>query len=398
MAADPPAVEVPPDEDVSAVHQANYGERYLRIAAPGMIFIGVRLVGLALLSWQSWANGYPLAQRLTRWDGQWLLGIAGGGYGGVPLGLTDAFGRRSGVTPLAFFPGYPFLVGTLRFVSGLGLFTAGLAVSVVAGVVLAHGLGRLGELVPGGSRRAGLLLVALVAAAPMGVVWSMTYSEALFCACAVWSLVALLRGQWVIAGWCCALAGLVRPTGFAVLAAVGLAALIAVVQRRDGWRPWACGLLAPLGLVGYLGYVAVRTGSLNGWFVLQRRGWDSKFDAGAATWQFAARVLETGRSVLEVVTVAVLLGAIALLVLCIQQNTPWPLVVYAAGVLVMDLGSNGLMNSKARLLLPAFTLLAPVALGLAKRRPPTAIWVLAAVTLASAWFGGYALTGWHYAI
>jgi hypothetical protein len=64
----------------------------------------------------------------------------------------------------------------------------------------------------------------------------------------------------------------------------------------------------------------------------------------------------------------------------------------------MDLGANGLMNSKARLLLPAFTLLIPPAMALAKRRPGTVVTVLVGVVVASAWFGAYSLTGWHYAI
>ena len=46
-----------------------------------------------------------------------------------------------------------------------------------------------GELVPGGSRRTGLLLTALFAATPMSVVLSMAYTEALFCALVAWALV-----------------------------------------------------------------------------------------------------------------------------------------------------------------------------------------------------------------
>jgi hypothetical protein len=369
-----------------------------RALAPGLVFVGVRLVGLLMLTWQAWANGERLVTRLTLWDGQWLLGIAGNGYAEVPLGLVDAFGRRTEATALAFFPGYPCTVSALRLVTGIPLVTAGLLVSLVAGVVLAHGLAQLGSLVPGGSRRAGLALVALVAAAPMGVVWSMTYAEGLFGACAAWALVAVLRRDWVLAGCATALAGLVRPTGFALLAAVGTAALVAAVGRRDGWRPWLGGALAPLGLLAYLGFVAARTGSVTGWFALQRRGWHSTFDGGRATVRFTAEVLATGRSVLEVGTVAVLAGAIVLLVVCLRRDTPWPLILYAAGVLVMDLGSNGLMNSKARLLLPAFTLLVPVALALVKRRPGTAAAVLVGATLTSAWFGAYAVTTWPYAI
>ncbi|WP_245607408.1 hypothetical protein [Pseudonocardia spinosispora] len=376
--------------------------RALHAAAPSLIWLSVRLIGLGVLTWLARQNDQQPFTRLTRWDGKWLLSIAANGYNGVPLGLVDARGNRTMETPLAFFPGYPVSVSLMRFLSSTGLVLSGLLVSLIAGLVLAHGLARLGELVPGGSRRAGLLLVALVSAAPMGVVWSMAYSEALFCACAVWALVAVLRRNWVLAGWCTAVAGAVRPTAGALLAAVGLAALAAIVARRDGWQPWAGALLAPFGLVGYLWFVGYRTGSPLGWFTLQRRGWNSRFDAGAATWKFTREVLTTGRSVLEVVTVAVLLAALVLLVVCIRQSLagrlPWPLVMYAVGVLVMDLGSNGLMSSKARLLLPAFVLFVPIALALARRRPDTALSVTVAVTLASAWFGGYALTGWPYAI
>jgi hypothetical protein len=405
-AVDVDKLDSPPSSPAtSAPHALITGSRATRLlslAAPSLIFLAVRLVGLVTLAWLAALNGNPLLTRLSVWDGQWLLAIAGGGYDGVPLGLVDAFGHRNPTTPLAFFPGYPAAVAVLRFVTGSELEIAGLVVSLLAGLVLAHGLARLGQLVPGGSRRSGLLLVALVAAAPMGVVWSMTYSEGLFCACAVWALVGVLRRDWLLAGWCTALAGTVRPTAAALLLAVGVALLIAAVRRQDGWRPWLGGLLAPLGLLGYLLYVASRTGSLGGWFTLQRRGWNSKFDGGAATLAFTRDTLATGRSVLEVVTVAVLAGGLVLLVLCWRQSTrgelPWPLVVYAAGVLVMDVGSNGLMNSKARLLLPAFTLLVPVAVALTKRRSGTVWAVLVAVAVASAWFGGYALTGWSYAI
>jgi hypothetical protein len=56
------------------------------------------------------------------------------------------------------------------------------------------------------------------------------------------------------------------------------------------------------------------------------------------------------------------------------------------------------MNAKLRLLLPAFVLLLPVASGLARRRPGTAVAVVVAAALASGWFGGYALTIWRYGI
>jgi hypothetical protein len=65
---------------------------------------------------------------------------------------------------------------------------------------------------------------------------------------------------------------------------------------------------------------------------------------------------------------------------------------------VLDLGSNGLMNAKIRMLLPAFVLLLPPAIGLARRRSGTALAVVAGAALVSGWFGAYALTVWPYAI
>jgi hypothetical protein len=91
-------------------------------------------------------------------------------------------------------------------------------------------------------------------------------------------------------------------------------------------------------------------------------------------------------------------GSIALFVLAVVMRMPWPLLVYGGLVLVTTWGTDGLMNSKLRVLLPAFVLLLPVAIGLAGRRTTTAVAVVVAVALASAWFGGYALTIWPYAI
>ncbi|GGM77621.1 membrane protein [Longimycelium tulufanense] len=372
-------------------------QRALWILAPAVLFLAVRELGLLVLEWMASRNRTSVGYALTSWDSQWYLEIAARGYDGVRPELVDAFGRRTAETPLAFFPGYPLLVRWVAELPGVGLVSAAFAVSVVSGVTAAYGLVRLGERI-GGSRRVGLYLVVFFAASPMAVVLSMAYSEALFCALAVWALVGVLERRWLLAGVCCAAAGLVRPTAGALVVAVGLAALVAVIRRRDGWRPWVAGVLAPLGILGYLGWVALRTGHLFGWFVLQQRGWDSRFDGGAATWRFGLDALASARSVLEVATVGIVLGAIILLVSGAWLRLPWPVLVFSLGVLVMDLGSNGLMNSKARLLVPAFTLLLPAAIGLAKRRPATAVTVLVGVAVASAWFGAYSVTSWGYAI
>lgn len=367
------------------------------ILTPAAIFLAIRAVGLLVLVLMSAANNTTVTSSLTAWDGRWYLGIAAGGYSDVSFGLVDAHGTREANTALAFFPGYPLLVRLVAGLPGVGLIAAAIGLSIIFGVFGAYGLLRIGERV-GGSRRAGLLLVALFAAAPLAVVESMPYSEGMFCALAAWSLVGVLERRWLLAGLCATAAGLVRPTAAALVLAVCLAALVAIVRRRDGWWPWLGGLIAPLGLLGYLGWVALRTDQVNGWFALQERGWDSHFDAGAATVRFTLRALTGSREMLQLTTIGLLLGAVVLVVICLRTRMPWPLLVYGVAVLLMDIGSNGLMNSKARLLLPAFTLLVPVAVGLAKRRPSTAVACVCGAALFSTWFGAYALTVWPFAI
>lgn len=376
-------------------------QRASALLAPALVYLTIRQASLLVLAWMSAATGVGTRSALTSWDGAWFLSLAAGGYGGVPAGMVDAFGERTAQTSLAFFPGYPALVAAVSWVSGVGVTAAAFVVSAGAGVATAYGLVRLAETVPHGSRRAGLVLVALFAAAPMSIVLSMTYSEALFCALAIWCLLGLLRRQWLLAGVCSAAAGLVRPTAAALVAAVGLAGLVAVARGQDGWRPWVAALAAPSGLVGYLAFVAARTGRWDGWFALQQQGWDSGFDGGRATLRFTGRVLTTAPSVLELITVWLLVGALVLLVLCALdwwRGPVWPLLVYAVTVLAMDLGSSGVMNSKARLLLPAFVLLLPVAIGLARQRTALLVLTLTGLTGFSAWFGSYALTVWPYAI
>jgi hypothetical protein len=371
------------------------------LLAPAMIFLGIRELGLLVLTWMNASGRLSMGQTLSQWDGLWFLGIAESGYNGVDPTLLDAYYQRDEGTPLAFFPGYPVAVRWLGEAGGwlgMSMLTAALTVTIASGVICSYGLVRLGKLVAGGSHRVGLVLVALFAATPMAVVLSMAYSEALFCALAVWALVGVMERRWVLAGTCCGLAGLVRPTAAALILAVGLAALVAVIQRRDEWRPWLGGLLAPAGLVGYLAWVGARTNRWDGWFAVQQKGWQSGFDGGNALAVFVRNQLSTPTSAFEIGVVFFTAVSLILVVFAFVRRLEWPLLVYGIAALAMDLASNGLMASKVRLMVPAFTLLIPVAITLVRRRPATTVLVLCGLAVVSSWYGAYGLTSWNFAI
>lgn len=382
--------------------------RVATILAPGLVFLVVREFGVLVLALCARAGDLDLVEALTTWDGQWYLGIATGGYADTPEYLLDAYGRQTAETPLAFFPGYPTVIRWLAEVPGLSPSGAALFASTAFGVLAAYALARLGRLVRGGSDRAGYALVALFAAAPMGVVLSMAYSESMFCALAAWSLVFALERRWLWAAGGCVLAGLVRPTAVALVVTVAAAALAHALRAEAGVRSRACAaaavLIAPLGLFGYLSWTGdwIRPASdwlerMTSWTQLQEAGWGSHFDGGVELTRFVVAALARADPE-RIATVAVVVGALVLLVFAFRRRLEWPLLGYSVAVLVMTLGSAGLMSSKARLLLAAFTLLLPPALALARCRTVVLTAVLGAAAVASSWFGVYALIFWENAI
>ena len=81
--------------------------------------------------------------------------------------------------------------------------------------------------------------------------------------------------------------------------------------------------------------------------------------------------------------IAALEQPIAVELVALRHRLAWPLAAYGIGIVVMTIGSSGVTYSKMRLLVPAVTLLIPVAAGLARRRPATIVALLAVAALSS---------------
>jgi len=326
---------------------------------------------------------------LGKWDGRWFLDVAQHGYD------TTLTHRRDGSlvnTNIVFFPAYPYAIKAVA-ATGLNELWAGLVVSWLAGLAAAWGIFAVGAQVY--DTRVGVALAVLWGVLPHAIVESMVYSDALFTALAAWSLHALLRRQWLAAGALCLLAGATRAAAGVLVAVVMAAAVIALVRRRDDVRPLAALVLAPLGLVGYLAWVAHALDRLDGWFYMQDKGWHLAFDGGRSTWHtFVHRVLLEPTKLELYEVSAMLIASVVLLVLLAYLRPPWPLLAYAAGLVALTLGGEGYYHSKSRFLLPAFPLLLPVAVALGRARWRTSGLVLSVVALAGAWYGGYLLLQW----
>lgn len=414
----------------------------LRRAAPALLgYAAVRALGLAVLAGWSAARGKSAYTLLTaRWDSLWYTRVAELGYGyQVRLPNGDVHSN------LAFFPLLPWLERLLHALAPLSYADAGFTVSLLASLAAAWGIFAVTDVVHG--RRVGVCAVLVWAVLPVGIVQSMAYSESLFTALAAWSLYAVLTGRWVTAGVLAALAGLTRPVGLAVVAAVWAAAVVSFVRdrgrgARDGGTdqpdgahvaerapeaagagharraPWATGaphatraphvttpaapawrrvlgmLLAPLGAAAYVLWVGHRTGRGPLGYLDVQAGWRNGFDGGYAFARFTADKFTSFPSALA--GAGLILGVCLLLwlyVTGVRQRQPLPLLVYTGVVLALALCASSYFGSKPRLLMPAFPVLLPLARALARLRTGRSALVTAGVAVASAVYGAFWLNG-----
>ncbi len=334
---------------------------------------------------------------LASWDGWWYQQIAAHGYDPALVRIPEA----SGLITLegnsaAFFPLYPAAIRLVASCTGLGLYGAGLLVSILASFVAA--LGIYAVTARFGGRRAGFAAAGLWAVWPgSGTEWS-GYSESLYVALAVWACHAVMSDRWLTAGVLTFTAGLARPTALALIAALTVAALRTLHHRHeDVARPMTAILIAPLGLMGYLLWVGDRMGDLTGYFQLQKGAWAHTFDYGKQTLDVFTS-LAVGRTDYlfpspfeDVIGVLVVLTGLLLIPFLIRLRPPAVLIVYTVLTFVLVLGSQQIFGNVSRYLLPAFPLFIPLAVRLRTVGLPLLCTLLAIVAAASGSYAGYAL-------
>ncbi|WP_367321769.1 hypothetical protein [Streptomyces sp. HUAS ZL42] len=355
------------------------------------VFAAARIAGAAVLAAVARADGkQPLALLGRSWDSMWYLGIAAHGYG-----RTLRFPPDAVQSDLAFFPLYPALVRAATTLAPLSGGAAGLLVSWTAAAVAACGIHAVGTRLHGPA--VGTALVLLWGLLPHSVVLTMAYTEPLLTAFAAWSLYAVLNRHWLWAGALAALAGLARPNGLAVAAAVLAAAACEIWRERKGMRRithrlWTGAALAPLGWAAYVLWVGRRKGDLLGGYFEVQRMWGSRFDLGRGSLGFVRHVLLNGERFVFPMTMVIVAAALLLYALLLADRAPLPLLVHSGVLLLITLGGSGYFECKPRFLLPAFPLLLPLARALvrtARARPWHATLVVGALAGLSFVYGAY---------
>lgn len=209
-------------------------------------------------------NGQTFSSILNSWqvwDAGWYLQIAKEGY----------FRPEA----VVFFPLYPLLIHIGSLVFGRdNAYVVALVIANLGALAGFIGLGLLAVHESGASSSAGRT-VRIFSAWPLAFFLFAPYTEGLFLAFVVWTLLSARRGSWWLAATCAFLASLTRPTGVTLfLPLVWEFGRQQSWWQRSGWKsrlqssfqPLRLARAAvvlgaiPLALALYLAYVKVRFG------------------------------------------------------------------------------------------------------------------------------------------
>ncbi|WP_229076380.1 glycosyltransferase family 39 protein [Actinoplanes sp. DH11] len=340
-------------------------------------------------STNQWRGYTSVLDALVSWDARWYVMIAGDGIGG-PVGAIDPNGVPY-EHRLMFFPLYSWLARPLTFLPFISPVVACLIVSAISAVAAAWGLYLVGRHVH--DHRVGIMLAAAWAVAPAAMTQNGAFTESLFTALAAWTLYALLTERWLLAGLLAGVSGLSRPTAAALIGTAGLALLIAAVRRKGGWRPYAGMLLAPAGLLAYVGYAGYRLGGVDKYFEIHNNTFGAWWDYGSSTskviWNVMLGNVEDATKPIRLLSVLIFFGFLMLLTLLIANRAPWQLTVYAVATLVLAAGSHAHISMMGRHLLPAFTVLLVPAVALARAANRNVVIVLGFLAVTSGWYAGW---------
>jgi hypothetical protein len=326
--------------------------------------------------WPALERGMPAPlAALGRWDGAWYLHVASVGYDPIGYGRSDH-------ASIAFFPGFPALVGLQSRLTVLGALVAVLAWRLVADLSGAAA-----------ARRATTLLCF----APGSFVFSMAYSESLFLLTSIACVWFLVRQSWNLAGVAGALASFTRPNGVVLVVTCAVVAAVAVARTRH-WRALLAPALAASGVTAYFAYLTLRRGDTMAWFVEQRRGWGDRVAPIEALVNRVEGLVTNGVSLdsgglNDVIWFAGVGFAALALVLLMRWRPPLPLMVYGIAATVFA-ASSLQVGLRPRMVLGAFPLI--LAAGVELRGVPYralfACSVLSLVALSLLTFGTLAAT------
>jgi hypothetical protein len=368
-----PAPSVPLPDAVSPPEAGRGGLRHWYLFWPVVVYVALRgltLIGITITN--AFIHHDRLYRELYRWDDKWFVKAATRGY---PSQLPMHYGHVASNT-IAFFPVFPLAIRVLADITSISPVPVAIVISGVTGLTAVLAVGMLARHFAGAEKatRAALLFVVF----PGTFVFSMGYSEGIIITCVAFGLLALLRGQWWLAGALGLVATAASPVALAFVISCAWCSGRAILRDRT-WRSLVAPLLAPVGFAAYMLYLWAHTGHLNAWRLTERGGWKSYPSLAypvhiLTTFIFnPVRPTITGQILFAGTIVTVIAAVIA-----IQERQPAPVLIY--GLLVAAfVAISAPVGLRPRMIMVAFPLI--IAVG-TRLRGRAYAWVFAASTCA----------------
>lgn len=326
-----------------------------------LVVVGAGIAVAAQAVWSRWNGEEPiggataLVQVLDSWDGHWYLDVVRDGY---PHSIMENVTYFVPDARAAFFPLYPMIVRALDWLVPGGPVSVSLLVNFFLGAAFVALLGATArELFDIETARKAMIIGAFF---PGSFVLSWAYSEAVLLTIATVCLMALHRRLWLLAGILAAVGTAARPNGVALVAACGVAALVAIAHDRD-WRSLVAPMLAPLGFVGFMMFLRHHTDEEWAWFRVQREAWKEGTSFGATAVQ---RTIEFFVNPFSSPTSALTAASVVAMILALwaarRHKLPLHYMAYSLTVLLLML-APATVTARPRFLFTAFPLIIPVA-------------------------------------
>jgi len=210
----------------------------------------------------------PILDVLNSWDGAWYYEVARHGY---PHHIPPHVTFFQLEARAAFFPLFPRVVWVINKVLPGGDVVAALGLNLLLGAVFVLLVGLMTRRLFG--NKVASRAMVLTALFPGSFVLSFAYSEAIVLVLVAGCLLLLMQRRWLLAGILAGLATASRPNAIAIVASCVVAAIVAIVQRRE-WKALLAPLLAPVGWISFQLFLAHQTGEHDAWFRVQGEAWD----------------------------------------------------------------------------------------------------------------------------
>lgn len=300
-----------------------------------------------------WSAGPEWYFRLLRWDSGWYAGIVRGGY------RYNA--DPSAQSTVVFYPLYPLLSRALVSLFGISVDMALLLVANIASIAVALLMTKLVKDEMGDE--VALLSLSCFCFFPFSIFLSAGYTEPVFLAFALLSLILLARRNFVAAAIAAGLASATRSTGIVLLPVIlfemarlqPLRALPRLLPRMV-----LCGGLAASGLLAFMAYLWIAFGNplalARGQAAWHGEPWSERLLSALTLGPFLRPIWHDDLLLIEIV----FLTFLGFTLWSFRRLAP-AVPLFGLGVLLLPYASLGLYNATYRFVIvcvPAFVMAA----------------------------------------